>query len=357
MFRVSGMVEIDLEIIEEYKKHVGRKILFIIFTSILIIVVAGISATLGSYRISVLEVYFIILRGLFNNPETVKESIVWNLRMPRILLAIIAGAGLASSGAMTQGILRNPLATPYTLGIASAAGLGAAIAIILAKGIFVGKYLVIGNAFLFSLIPTFVILVLAKVRGATPETMILAGIAMMYIFSAITTLIMYFAEPEAVKSAYFWMVGDLGKATWNMLPVISTSLVIGFILLMWKAWDVNVMMIAGDEVAKSLGVNPDRERIFVMLVSAFLTASIISFTGTIGFICLVAPHICRIIIGGDYRYLLPASALFGGALLLICDTIARTILAPVILPVGVITNCLGGPMFLYLLLRKRKEYW
>ncbi len=346
-----------LQVKEEYEKYIGRKILFIIFTSVLIVIIAGISATLGSYPISVSEVYSIILKCLVSHPENTKEAIVWNLRMPRILLAIIAGAGLASSGAMTQGILRNPLATPYTLGISSAAGLGAAIAIILSKGIFAGKYVVIGNAFLFSLIPTFVILALARVRGATPETMILAGIAMMYIFSAVTTILMYFAEAEAVKSAYFWMVGDLGKASWEINPPVLASFLICFILLMWKTWDVNVMMTAGDEVAKSLGVNPERERIFVMLVSAFLTASIISFTGTIGFICLVAPHICRMIIGGDYRYLLPASALFGGALLLTCDTIARTILAPVILPVGVITNCLGGPMFLYLLIKRKKEYW
>ncbi len=346
-----------LRVREEYERYVGRKIFFIIFTSLLTVIVAGISATLGSYPISISEVYSIILKCLVSNPESTEESIVWNLRMPRILLAIIAGAGLASSGAMTQGILRNPLATPYTLGISSAAGLGAAIAIILSKGIFVGKYVIVGNAFLFSLIPTFIILTLARVKGATPETMILAGIAMMYIFSAITTILMYFAEPEAVKSAYFWMVGDLGKASWGIIPPVFVSLLICFFLLMWKTWDVNVMITSGDEVAKSLGVNPERERMFVMLVSSFLTASIISFTGTIGFVCLVAPHICRMIIGGDYRYLLPASALFGGALLLICDTIARTILAPVILPVGVITNCLGGPMFLYLLLKRRKEYW
>ena len=221
-----------LQIKEEYEKYIGRKILFIIFTSVLIVVVAGISATLGSYPISVSEVYSIILKCLVSHPENTKEAIVWNLRMPRILLAIIAGAGLASSGAMTQGILRNPLATPYTLGISSAAGLGAAIAIILSKGIFAGKYVVIGNAFLFSLIPTFIVLAFARFKGATPETMILAGIAMMYIFSAVTTILMYFAEPEAVKSAYFWMVGDLEKATWEIIPLVSASLLICFILLM-----------------------------------------------------------------------------------------------------------------------------
>jgi len=347
----------DASLIEEYKKHTTQKIIFIIFILVLIVTIAGISATLGSYPISVSEVYSIILKCLIRHPENTKESIVWNLRMPRIILAVIAGAGLASSGAMTQGILKNPLATPYTLGISSAAGLGAAIAIILSKGVFAGKYIVVGNAFLFSLIPTFVILALARFKGATPETMILAGIAMMYVFSAITTILMYFAESEAVKSAYFWMVGDLGKAEWKIIPIVFLFFIIGFILLMIKTWDVNVMMLSGDEVAKSLGVNPEMERVVVMLTSSFITASIISFTGTIGFICLVAPHICRMMIGGDYRYLLPASTLFGSFLLLTCDTVARTILAPVILPVGVVTNCLGGPMFLYLLIRRKREYW
>ncbi len=341
----------------EYSTYVFKKIIFIVFTLILILIIAGISATLGSYPVPISEVYPIILKCLFGHPETTKESVIWNLRLPRIVLAIVAGAALAAGGAMVQGILRNPLATPYTLGISSAAGLGAAIAIILSKGLFAGKFIVVGNAFFFSLIPAFVVLAIARFRSATPETMILAGIAMMYIFSAITAILMYFAEPDAVKSAYFWTIGDLGKASWDVIPITVASLTVCTILLLWKTWDVNVMMIAGDEVAKSLGVNPEKVRIFVMLVSTFLTASIISFTGTIGFICLVAPHITRMLIGGDYRYLLPASALFGGVLLLICDTIARTIIAPVILPVGVVTNCLGGPMFLYLLLRKRKEYW
>ncbi len=342
---------------KDYERYIIQKTFFIALMLVLTVVVAGISATLGSYPISISEVYQIIVKCVVTHPENTKESIVWNLRVPRILLAAIAGAGLAASGAMTQGILRNPLATPYTLGISSAAGLGAAIAIILSKGVFVGKYIIISNAFFFSLIPTFVILALARFKGATPETMILAGIAMMYIFSSITTILMYFAEPEAVKSAYFWMVGDLGKATWDIIPIVLMSLVVCFIILMWKTWDVNVMITAGDEVAKSLGVDPEKERTLIMLVSTFLTASIISFTGTIGFVCLVSPHICRMIIGGDYRYLLPASTFFGSALLITCDTIARTILAPVILPVGVITNCLGGPVFLYLLIKRRKEYW
>ena len=355
---ISGTEKIA-EIKEQYKKFIGRKILFILFSLILIFIIAGIAATLGSYPITVTEVYSIIWHGLFQNPETTKEIVVWNLRLPRILMGILAGIGLAIAGTMMQGILRNPLASPFTLGIASGAGFGAALAILLGAGIIAGgtgKYLIIGNAFVFSLIPTFVILGLTRYKRATPETMILAGIAMLYIFSAATTLLMYFAESEAVKAAYFWMVGSLGKASWDALLPVSIVLACCVPLLMWKSWDVNVMG-AGDETAKSLGVNVERTRIAILVVASLMSAGIICFTGTIGFIGLVAPHMCRMVIGGDNRFLIPASGFFGAALLLGADTIARTIIAPVILPVGVITAFMGGPLFLYLIMRKRREYW
>ena len=347
------------EIKEQYKKFIGRKILFILFSLILIFIIAGVAATLGSFPITVTEVYSIIWHGLFQNPETTKEIIVWNLRLPRILMGILAGIGLAIAGTMMQGILRNPLASPFTLGIASGAGFGAALAILLGAGIIAGgtgKYLIIGNAFVFSLIPTFVILGLTRYKRATPETMILAGIAMLYIFSAATTLLMYFAESEAVKAAYFWMVGSLGKASWDALLPVSIVLAACVPLLMWKSWDVNVMG-AGDETAKSLGVNVERTRIAILVIASLMSAGIICFTGTIGFIGLVAPHMCRMVIGGDNRFLIPASGFFGAALLLGADTIARTIIAPVILPVGVLTAFMGGPLFLYLIMRKRREYW
>ncbi len=344
------------EIKEQYKKFIGRKIIFILSSLILIFIIAGIAATLGSYPITVMEVYSIIAHGLFQNPETTKEIVIWNLRLPRIIMGILAGIGLAIAGTMLQGILRNPLASPFTLGIASGAGFGAALAIILSAGVVAGEYLVIGNAFLFALIPTFVILGLARYRRATPETMILAGIAMVYIFGAATTLIQYFGEAEAVKETVFWMVGSLGKASWgNVLPV-SIVLTGCTIPLMWKSWDVNVMG-AGDETAKSLGVNVERTRIVIMVIASLLTAGIICFTGAIGFIGLVAPHICRMVIGGDNRFLIPASGLFGATLLLGADTVARTIIAPVILPVGILTAFMGGPLFLYLIMRRRREYW
>jgi len=359
-----------VEIMEEYRRFIGRKVAFIISCVVLIFILAGVSATLGSYPITVTEVYSIIFRCLFQSPETTKEVIVWDLRLPRILMGILAGTGLAIAGTIMQAILRNPLASPFTLGISAGAGFGAALAILLGAGLVGGKYLIIGNAFIFALIPTFVIIGLTRFRRATPETMILAGIALLYIFSAATTLLMYFGEAEAVKEAYFWMVGSLGKSSWEQLifqlklgptsiimpGAVPAVLIVCIIPLMLKSWDLNVMS-AGDETAKSLGVNVEQTRIFVLILASLMTAAIVSFTGTIGFIGLVAPHMCRIVIGADNRFLIPASGLLGGALLLAADTAARTIMAPVILPVGVLTAFMGGPLFLYLILRRRKEFW
>lgn len=353
---IAGTRTKRVEIKAEYKKFIGRKILFILFSLILIFIIAGVAATLGSYPITVTEVYSIIWHGLFQSAETTKEIVVWNLRLPRIFMGILAGIGLAIAGTMMQGILRNPLASPFTLGISAGAGFGAALAILLGAGIIAGEYLIIGNAFLFALIPTFIILGFTRYKRATPETMILAGIAILYIFSASTTLLMYFSEAEAVKEAYFWMVGSLGRAAWDNLLPVAIVLAGCVIPLMWKSWDINVLS-AGDETAKSLGVNVERTRILILILASLMTAAIVCFTGTIGFIGLVSPHMCRMVIGGDNRFLIPASGLLGGALLLGADTLARRIIAPVILPVGVITAFMGGPLFLYLIMRRRREYW
>ncbi len=341
---------------EAYDKFIGRKLIFIFVSISLIIIIAGVAATLGSYPITVGEVYAIIWSGLFTTPTTMTEIIVWNLRLPVILMGIIAGTGLAIAGTMMQGILRNPLASPFTLGISAGAGFGAALAIISGAGFIGGQFLIIGNAFLFSLIPTFIITGLTRYKTATPETMILAGIALFSIFGAATTAIMYFGEEDAVKEAYFWGVGSLGRASWDNLPPLFIVLLVCTVLLIRKSWDINVMS-SGDEIAKSLGVNAEQTRIFVMLVASLLTASIISFVGSIGFIGLVAPHICRMLIGGDNRFLIPASGLCGAILLLGADTVARTIIAPVILPVGILTAFMGGPLFLYLIMKRKKSYW
>jgi iron complex transport system permease protein len=186
--------------------------------------------------------------------------------------------------------------------------------------------------------------------------MILAGIALMYLFSAMTGILQYFGEEKAVAEVVFWMFGSLGRASWDKLPFVAVILALCIPILMLKAWDLNTLG-AGDESAKSLGVHVDQTRAICFILASLMTAGVICFTGTIGFIGLVAPHICRMAIGGDNRYLIPASGLFGAVLLLSADTIARQVLAPTILPVGLVTAFMGVPLFLYLILRRKREYW
>jgi iron complex transport system permease protein len=347
------------EISEKYIKFTGRKVTFILALLPLMLLIVGIATSMGSANISLGEAYTALLYKFFPNyfqSNWLAETCVWQLRLPRILMGILAGVGLGISGCVIQGVLRNPLASPYTLGISSGAGFGASLAILAGGGLVGGQYLVIGNAFIFALISSFIIIGLASHKGATPETMILAGIAMTCLFGSATTVLQYFGEAEAVKEAVFWMVGDLGRASWGKLSMVFIVLAICLPLLLWKSWDLNVMG-GGDETAESLGINVKRTRIFMMIVSTLLVASIVCFTGTIGFIGLVAPHIVRMVIGGDNRFLLPASGLVGAMMLVVSDTVARRIIAPVILPVGTLTAFLGVPLFLYLIMTKRREYF
>jgi iron complex transport system permease protein len=343
----------------EYQKFIGKKTFFLISLIFSIILLAGYAATRGSADISVLDVYTtIIARFLPGQFETTwfSDTIVWGLRLHRILLAIVGGIGLAIAGAVMQGILKNPLASPFTLGIASAAGFGAALAIVLGAGFVGGEYLIICNAFIFTLLASLSVYGLAKYKGITPETMILAGIAIMYLFSAMTSFLQYVGQAEQVQEVVFWMMGSLGRSSWDKVWVVSAVIAACFPYLLLKSWDINALG-AGDETAKSLGVNVEKTRVICMVLVSLITASVICFTGTIGFIGLVAPHITRMVIGGDHRFLLPASALVGGLLLLAADTVARTIMAPVILPVGIMTSFLGVPFFVYLFMRRKKEFW
>jgi len=344
---------------EQYQKFIGRKVTFILILIPLLFILAGLAASLGSANVSIWDAYSAFLHRFLPNyfeSSRLAEICVWKLRLPRILMGVAAGFGLGVAGCVMQGVLRNPLASPYTLGIASGAGFGASLGILAGAGFVGGQYLVIGNAFAFALVVSFIILGLSSRRGATPESMILAGIAMMYLFTAMTMTLQYFAEAEAVKGAIFWMVGSLGRASWSKLSLVSVVLVCCVPLLILKSWDLNVLG-AGDETAKSMGVQVERTRIITMVLASLLVAGIVCFTGTIGFIGLVAPHICRMVIGGDNRFLIPTSGLVGAILLVAADTVARTIMAPVILPVGIMTAYLGVPLFIYLILRGRKGYW
>ncbi|HOI58964.1 MULTISPECIES: iron ABC transporter permease [unclassified Methanoculleus] len=343
----------------EYEKLTEKRALFIAGLILILVALVGVAVTLGSADLPVADSYLAILAGLFPGvvdlPDRMVESnavgIVWGWRLHRVLFAIVAGFGLAIAGTVMQGVLRNPLASPFTLGIASAASCGASIAIILGAG-FLSGYLVIGNAFLFAMLAAGAIYGMARLKGLGSETMILAGIALMYLFSAITSFLQYLGTSEKVQEVVFWMFGSLDKSSWPKLAIVAVVVAAVVPPLLWRAWDLNALA-EGDEVAKSLGVPVERSMAGFMLAASLVTAVIICFTGTIGFIGLVAPHITRMAIGADYRTLIPASGLVGAVLLLGADCLARTAIAGAIIPVGIMTAFLGIPFFLYLFMRRR----
>jgi len=315
---------------------------------------------IGSADLSVKSVFNAIVAKFlpFIECESLDETIIWHLRLPRVIMGVIAGIGLAISGTVMQGVLRNPLVSPFTLGISSAAAFGASLAIMFGVGFTAGgTYLIILNAFIFALACAFLVYGISWIRGVTPETMILAGIALMYLFSALTATLQFFATTEQLQAVVHWTFGSLTRANWEAVFIICVILVVSLPLLMRYAWAMNAMASGGDEVAKSLGINASVVRIISSLLAVLITAGIISFTGVIGFVCLVGPHMARMIIGGDHRFLIPYSGIVGGVLLVAADTIGRTAFSPVIIPVGIVISYIGVPLFINLILTRRKEYF
>jgi iron complex transport system permease protein len=342
-----------------YHSYIRRKVVFILGCLTVLILLALVSIAVGSVTIAVPEV----VDALITRTGDSASLIIWNIRLPRVISAIVAGAGLGVAGAVMQSILRNPLSSPYTMGISHAAAFGAACAIVLfGAGMFssnVADAVTVSNpytvticAFAASLIATAALLGLSKYGGFIPEVMILVGVALAALFTAGTTFLQFFSNELQLAAIVFWTFGDVGRATWNDLAILCliTAPAIGYFML--NRWNYNALD-AGDETAKSLGVNVDRVRLVGMFLSSLITAIVVSFMGIIGFIGLVCPHITRRIIGDDERFVIPASVLVGGITLLFADTVARIILSPVVLPVGIITAFFGAPLFLYLLVRRR----
>ena len=341
-----------------YFKNLRQKTVMISAILVLICLTAGLSLSHGSMEIGFRTVWTMLWQICTEGytAEDPRQTILVVLRLPRVVMGALAGFGLGVAGAVFQGVLRNPLASPTTLGVSAAAGLGAALALIFDIG-FAGKnFLVVGNAFVFSMIPAMVIFSLARFRQATPEMMILSGIGMFYIFGAVTSILEFLAAQDALKAMVVWLMGSLGRAKWGEITITTIVLGISIPLVIWRSWDLNLMGL-GDDAAKSLGTNPDRSRLILMAIASLITATIICFTGMIGFIGLVSPHICRMFLGADNRMLVPVSGVFGAAFLIVSDLVSRTIIAPVIIPVGIITSCVGGPLFLYLIITKKKQYW
>jgi iron complex transport system permease protein len=345
--------------VNNYKIYRKRIIIYTFITFLFLFLSLIYSISNGAVQISLNE----IGRNIFKKDTGYIFNIIWNIRLPRVITAIIAGIGLSISGAVMQCLLKNPLSSPFTLGISQAAAFGAAFSIVFFRAgseqsnviIIDNPYIITISAFFWALLSIFIILLIAKYKGVNPETIILAGVAMGSIFTAGTTALQYFANDVEIASIIFWTFGDLGRTSWNTLLIMSLAIIITFIYFILNSWNYNALN-SGDETARSLGVNVDSLRVYGMLLSSLITSLIVSFIGVIGFIGLIVPHMVRRLIGGNEVFLLPLSAITGGLLLLISDTIARTVIAPVVLPVGILTSFLGGPVFIYLVLKGRR-YW
>ncbi|OPX64377.1 MULTISPECIES: iron ABC transporter permease [unclassified Methanoregula] len=344
----------------DYQKYTRRKTVFILFLCGLTAALFFLGIVIGAMTLSVQDV----ISSLVSPAESNASLIVWSIRLPRVIAALVAGAGLAAAGVVMQSVLRNPLSSPYTLGISHAAGFGAAFAITalgagtlshnIADAVTVrNPYIITICAFAGSMLATAALLLVARYRNSRPEVIILLGVALAALFTAGTTFLQYFSSADQVAAIVFWTFGDVGRATWGDLAIIALVVIPSIAYFVYSRWDYNAID-AGDDAAQGLGVNVERSRTVGMFLGSLITAVVVSFMGIIGFIGLLGPHMVRAIVGSDHRYLLPAACLMGSILLLAADQVARVIIAPATLPVGVLTAFLGAPLFIWLVLGRQR---
>ncbi|MBS9773738.1 MAG: iron ABC transporter permease [Tenacibaculum sp.] len=347
----------EQQFVKEYKKYNKKRILIIIGLIVTTFLVSQVAMLLGSFEVT----WKNIMELWAGDENSVVSQVITRIRLPRVVAALLAGTGLAISGVVSQSLLRNPLASPFTLGISASSAFGAAFAIMfLGAGetyssaldaVVIGnRYIVASSAFVWSLISIVIIILLSRMSRATPQIIILSGVILSSLFNAGISGLQFFADDVQLASIMFWSFGDLGRASWDDLLLVAIVLIPSLFYFIKSSWSYNSLK-TGDDYAKSLGVNPQRIRLTGMIVASLVTALTVSFYGVIGFIGLVVPHIMRRIIGNHETYLIPASAVFGSLLLLLADTFARTIISPIILPVGIITSFIGAPLFIFLLIK------
>lgn len=353
--------EKTLSVSEQYNVAKAKKIAIILILLALVFLFFIVSVFVGSGTLSFKEVFL----AIFNKGSETARLIVRRIRFPRVIAALIAGGGLAVSGLVMQTVLKNPLASPTTLGVSNAAVFGANFAIIVVgAGAFHsthGSWLSISNpylvstfSFLSAIIAAGSILLLARLKNLNASAIVLAGVAVSAIFQAGTTLIQYFASDTQVASAVYWTFGDLGRASYKTDLIMFIVVAVSTLFFFSKRWDFSAMS-GGIAYAKTLGVNTRFMTIMSLLLASLITSVTVSFLGIIGFVGLTAPQFMKRIVGDDYRYLLPSSFLAGALLLLISDILGRLPIFGTSVPVGVVTSLIGGPVFLAILLRRKKN--
>ncbi len=349
--------------LQQYQSFLQRKRAALSLALLITILAAILYMTIGSMRLTPADIFRVFL----GTAEKKHVTAVKNIRLPRVLAAIVIGAVLASSGTVMQCVLRNPLASASTLGVSQGAAFGAAIGIIVFGGGMItnsnsnstvavnNPYIVTVCAFIFGSVSSLVVIAISRWRrGIGPGGLVLAGTALSAMFTGGSTLLQYFADDTSLGAVVFWTFGNLGNVGWKDLRFLSAVFLLCFSFCFFNRWNYNAME-AGFDTAKSLGVNAHHLMLASMAVCSLSAAAAVSFAGIISFVGLIAPHMMRFFVGNDHRYLIPGSAICGSLLLILADAAAKLIDPPVILPIGAIMSFVGGPVFLILLFRGRKE--
>lgn len=346
----DSVVGQQLTVVHNYKRIIAWRVFWLSILALGILVSLLLDLSMGSSGLTLTDLYRIIV-----DPESASKGqqiIVWGIRLPQALMAVLVGASLGLAGAEMQTVLNNPLASPFTLGVSHAAAFGAALAIVLSVGIpgVEAKWLVAGNAFIFALLATMLLDLLARWRQANTSVVVLFGIAIGFTFSALVSLMQYVATAEDLQALIFWTMGSMARADWQNLAILAVALGIAFPFSMSSAWQLTALRL-GEDRAASFGINIKRLRLASLFRISVLSGLAVAFVGTIGFIGLVGPHIARMLFGEDHRFYLPASALAGALILSLASLVSKNIIPGVLIPVGIITSLIGIPFFLAIILR------
>lgn len=338
------------------KKQERRYILCVIGMVVFCLMVAIVELSMGALQINPID----SVRALFGIGSSQNVNTVQSIRLPRTVCAIVSGAGLALAGAALQSVLENPLGSASTVGISQGAAFGATVAILVIMPTVFGSSSEVGMsvialcAFAGAMVSSVVVLLFSRMGLATPESIILVGVALSALWAGVSTIMQYFSDDINLTKVIFWQFGDLGRATWSQIGFMAVVGSLCSVYFFLNRWNYNALQ-NGGHVAGGLGVDVERTRMVGVFVASLMAATMVSFIGLINFIGLIAPHIARRFVGNDYRFLLPASLALGSTIMLASDLVARMIISPVILPIGAITSFLGAPLFLLLLYKGYKR--
>ena len=338
-----------------YRKYHALKGLVLLLGIVLVLLLAFFATTVGVMDTIPLDVPRALISFFQGNLEgNAHYKVIVLMRLPRTVMAVLAGIGLAIAGVAMQGCTSNPLVSPFTVGISSSAAFGASLMILFGGALATNMGIVLA-AFSAAMACAVLVYGMSRVTGMKPETMVLVGTALSYLFSAGTSLLEIFADEHKLSEVVRWSFGSVNGATWPQDGIVALFVTVCSLVLILLAPKINVMMMGDDVLAKSMGIRTDFLRSVILIVSVLMTAAIISYTGVIGFVGLIAPHIGRRLIGEDNRYLIPFSGIIGGVLLLLSDISGRSVMAPAILPVGIIISFLGVPVFLSLIWKRGRS--